>query len=104
MNSAMSLLLLRQIAAMFLMVGAGALLVKLRVLEPSASRYLSLTCIYAVTPCVIVRSFQLELTPELLRMFLLAVAAAALLHALLLLLGLLLKKLGLDSVERASII
>ena len=100
----MSLLLLKQIAAMFLMVGVGVLLVKLRILQSSASRVLSLLTIYVVAPCAIVRSFQLELTQELLRNFLFIVLVAVALHVLLMVIAFVLKRLGLDGVERASVL
>ena len=100
----MSLLLLRQIAAMFLMLGVGVLLVKLRVVESSASRTVSIICINVITPCAIVRSFQLELTDAVLQNFLFVMAVALLLHVLLLALSWVMKKLGLDGVERASVL
>lgn len=100
----MSLLLLSQFAAMFLMVGVGALLVRLRIVQPSASRTLSLLTIYVVAPCAIVRSFQLTLTPELLRNFVFVILVAVALHVLLMLLAWVLRRLGLDGVERASVL
>ena len=100
----MAFLLLKQIAAMFIMVGVGVVLVKLRILRSSASRVISLLCIYVVAPCAIVRSFQLELTEELLHNFLFVALAAAAFHVLLMLVAFILRRLGLDGVERASVL
>ena len=99
----MSLLLFRQIASLFLMVAAGFLIVKLKILSSKDSRVLSLLCIYIVVPCVIVNSFQLELTESVRNNFLLAVGAALLIHAVIMLLGFVLKAMKLDAVGRGSV-
>ncbi|MBR1659992.1 MAG: AEC family transporter [Oscillospiraceae bacterium] len=99
----MSLLLFRQIASLFLMVAAGFLIVKLKILSSKDSRVLSLLCIYIVVPCVIVNSFQLELTESVRNNFLLAVCAALLIHAVIMLLGFVLKAMKLDAVGRGSV-
>ena len=103
MDSALSLLLFRQIASLFLMVAAGFLVVKLKILSAKDSRVLSLLCIYIVVPCVIVNSFQLELTDSVRNNFLLAVGAALLVHVVILLAGFLLKAMKLDAVGRGSV-
>ena len=103
MDTSMSLLLFRQIASLFLMVAAGFLIVKLKILSSKDSRVLSLLCIYIVVPCVIVNSFQLELTESVRNNFLLAVGAALLIHAVIMLLGFVLKAMKLDAVGRGSV-
>ena len=100
----MSALLLKQIVVLFLMMGLGALLVRLRLLKSEDSRVLSLILIYIVVPCVIVRSFQIEFTPEVRDGFLLALGAGALIHVLLYLLTRLCRRFfGLDAVEQGSV-
>ena len=99
----MALLLFRQIASLFLIVLGGFFLTKLRILKAEDSKTLSYLCIYLATPCVIVRAFQIELTPQVLSGFLLCVTAALGVHLLMLLLGPVWKRAGLSGVERASV-
>ena len=103
MDHTLSLLLFKQIASLFLMVAAGFLIVKLKILSAKDSRVLSLLCIYIIVPCVIVNSFQLELTDSVRNGFLLAVGAAVLIHICLLLMGFPLKWMKLDAVGRGSV-
>ena len=101
----MALLLLRQILSLFLIMACGFLIVRLRLLKGSDSRMLSVLSIYLIVPCVIVKSFQIELTEQVKSGFLLAAAVAVGAHACLLLISFLLKRfLKLDAVERASVI
>lgn len=101
----MSILLLRQIAQLFLFVLLGWLLVKTRLLKTSDSRILSVVVLYLVTPCVIIDSFQVEFGADLLRGIGLSLGAAILLH-LVLIFGTkaLVRPLKLKAVERASVI
>ena len=99
----MALLLFRQIASLFLIVLGGFFLTRLRILKAEDSKTLSYLCIYLATPCVIVRAFQIELTPQVLSGFLLCVTAALGVHLLMLLLGPAWKRAGLSGVERASV-
>ena len=103
MDASLSILLFRQIASLFLMVAAGFLVVKIKILSAKDSRVLSLLCIYIIVPCVIVNSFQLELTDSLRNNFLLAAGTALLLHIAVLLFGFVLKALRLDAVGRGSV-
>ena len=101
----MALLLLQQIISLFLIMALGFLLVKLRLLKGSDSKPLSVLSIYLIVPCVIIKSFQIELTQRVLGGFLLAVAAAVLVHFCLLGVSFLLGRFaGLDAVERASVV
>ena len=100
----MALLLLKQIVSLFLIMACGFLLVRMRLLQASDSRALSVMSIYLVVPCVIIKSFQIELTEELRNGFLLATASAALVHVCLLGVSFLLRRFcGMDAVERASV-
>lgn len=101
----MALLLLKQIASLFLIIASGFLLVRLKLLKGEDSRPLSVLCIYLIVPCVIIRSFQIELTEEVRNGFLLAVAAAVLVHLCLLAISFILgKTTNLTAVERASMV
>ena len=71
----MVLMLLEQIVQLFLCIVLGWLLVRLHLLKPEDSRVLSKVCLYLVTPCVIIDSFQTEWEESTLRT--LAVGTAA---------------------------
>ena len=101
----MALLLLEQILSLFLIMACGFLVVKLGLLKGSDSRAFSVVSIYLIVPCVIIKSFQIELTPEVRDGFLLAVVVAVLAHVALLGISFVFNRLlGLDAVERASAI
>ena len=101
----MAMTLMRQIAVLFMMMGCGWLLVRCALLRSEDSRALSVVLIYIVQPCVVVRAFQIDFTAQVRRGFLLALAAAVLIHLLLLLFNALLKRgAGLSAIERASIL
>lgn len=78
-----SLLLVQQIVAMFLMLLVGYFIVRLKVLSAADARPLSLIVLYVVAPCTIVNAFQVTLDPQtlsgLLVGFALAIAANVLL-------------------------
>lgn len=100
----MALVLFQQIVVMFLMLGMGFALVKAKVFRAEDSRVLSIMAIYIIAPCVIIRSFQIDFTPEVRNGFLMTVAAAVLINVCLLFLtGLYQKIFRLDAVERASV-
>jgi len=101
----MSFLLLRQIAQLFMFIFLGWLLVRVGLLKTSDSKILSVIVLYLVTPCVIIDSFQVEFDQALLQGIALSLAAAVLIH-LVLIFGTkaLVKPLKLTAVERASVI
>ena len=99
-----ALSLLRAIAALFIIMALGFLIVKLRLLKSADSRVLSVVSIYILCPCMIVKSFQIEFTPQVRSGFLLALGAAVGVNFLLMgVTKLYAKALGFDSVERASV-
>mgnify|MGYP000358712543 CR=1 FL=1 len=53
-----SLLLMQQIAQLFLILIMGYAVVKVGLLKASDSRVLSVVMVYLVTPCVIINAFQ----------------------------------------------
>ena len=74
----MALTLMRQIAILFIMMGCGYFLVRCKLLKSEDSRVLSVILIYIVLPCVIIRAFQIDFTPEVRDGFMMALAAAVL--------------------------
>ena len=100
-----TLLLLKQIAQLFLCIILGWLLVRLRLLKAEDSRVLSVVSLYIINPCVIINAFQMEQTPELLHALALSLGAAVAIHLLMFLMtGLLRRPLRLTPVEQASVI
>ena len=87
-----SLLLFKQIAQLFLVMLVGFCLVRCGLLKPKDSRVLSVVALYASTPCVIIKSFQMECTPEMLRSLALSLGSAVLIHLVMFLLVYLLRQ------------
>ena len=101
----LSILLAEQIAAMFLMMGVGVLLVRLRILKPEHGTVISKILLYAVIPCSIINSYQVDFTPDKLSGLGLSILGAVIVHAVFLVLERLLRKpLKLQTVETASIL
>jgi len=59
-----SIILLKQILAMFLMIGIGTLLTKAHILSEQGSRELGKITLWVATPCVILQSFLVEFSKE----------------------------------------
>jgi len=78
----LSLLLLKEIAALFIIIFFGFLLVRLNIIQPPQSRGFSIIVLYVLSPCMILTSMQIEFTPAKLTGLLLAVALAVLVHLL----------------------
>lgn len=99
-----SLLLLEQIAKMFLMIFMGYILVKAKLLKAEDSKVMSVVVLYVVTPCVIINAFQIERTGKTTQGLLFTLAVAILLMAMLMVLSMGIRKaLNLKPVEQASI-
>lgn len=82
-----SLLLMQQIAQLFLILIMGYAVVKVGLLKASDSRVLSVVMVYLVTPCVIINAFQIDDTPEIRKGLLYSMAIAAAIHVVLLVLS-----------------
>lgn len=83
-----SLLLLRQIAELFIIIILmGFLLVKTGLLKAEDSKSLSVVTLYIIMPCVIINSFQVEYTNNIKHGLILAFIAAIFIHVVLILLG-----------------
>ena len=101
----LSILLAGQIITMFLYVAAGYASVKAGLFKSEDSKVLSNMMVYICSPCMIVYSFQIELTKDKVQGLLLAIAAAVLVHVLFILgTALLRRPLNLNRIERASLI
>ena len=99
------LVLMSKLAAMMLMVIVGYGAVKLHVIESEDSKIQSRLIVYILQPCLICRSFQIDLTPERLNGFLCALGLGMGTYILWIVsLELLKKPLRLDAVDRCSMI
>ena len=100
-----SLILAKKIGSLFLIMLLGAMLVRCKIVHAQDSKVLSVISLYLVMPCVIISSFQVEYKPEIFKGLLLALAAAVLLHLVLIVLVTTLgKPLKMDGVEQTSLI
>lgn len=100
----MAAILAEQIFALFIMILCGFALVKLKYLKTSDYRVLTILSVKLLYPCVIIGSFQIDYTEEIRNGFLLAVAAAIIVQAVMLFLSYGLRKLfSLSPVETASV-
>ena len=95
--------LIKKIISLFLILFAGALLVRLKVLKAEDSKVLSRLTLYLIIPCVILNAFQVTFSEEIKGGLLLALFAAFVIQLGTIFLSHLLKKpLKLDPVEQAS--
>ena len=98
-------LLAKKIASMFLIIAMGFVIVKAGILKTEDSKPISLIALYIITPCMLISSFQIDLTEEVRHGFLLAMLAAALVLSLSVLFTQLFGKAArLDAVEKVSIV
>lgn len=101
----LSFLLLKQIAQLFLIIFMGWAAVKAGLLHAEDSAGLSKILLYVITPCMIIKAFQLERTPETAKMMMLTFGVDLFLNILLILMTIVFGKLfHLNPVERASVI
>ncbi len=100
-----ALILMSRLLSMMLMVIVGYLIVKLHVIESKEGRTLSSLVIYVLQPCLIFRSFQIQITPERITGFLAVMLAGFVIYSVWILLTSLLRRpLGLNSIEICSLI
>jgi predicted permease len=100
-----SLLLMQQIAQLFLILLMGYAIVKTGLLKASDSKVLSVVFVYLVMPCVVLNAFQIKDTPEIRTGLLYSMGIAVGMHVVFLLLNALFRKvLKLDAVEQVNII
>ena len=100
-----SLLLMEEIAKLFVIMLMGYAVVKAGLMKSSESKSISVVMVYLVIPCVIIDAFQVDYTADVKKGLLLACVAAVLVHVLFLILTTILKQvLQLDTIERATVI
>ena len=100
-----SLLLMQQIAQLFLILLMGYAVVKTGLLKASDSKVLSVVFVYLVMPCVVLNAFQIKDTPEIRTGLLYSMGIAVGMHVVFLLLNALFRRpLKLDAVEQVNII
>ena len=99
------LVILKKITILFIIMLAGFLLVKLRLVSPDDSKVLSKVCLYLVYPCVAITAFQTEKTPERIYGFVLSLLGGIIAFAVLILAAKILDYFfHLNTVEKASVI
>ena len=79
-----SILLMKQIAQLFLMIFMGYLIVKTGIVEDTDSKVLSKIILYLVIPCVIINAFQVDYTSDTVKGLLLAFIASVITQIILL--------------------
>ena len=79
-----SILLMEQIAELFLMILMGYIIVKTGLLKGEDSKVISKIVLYLVIPCVIINAFQVDYTSEKVKELLLVFVASVLLQVILL--------------------
>ena len=100
----MVVLLIKQILVLFLIIFLGFFIVKLKWLKTEDSKVLSILVVKLIMPCIIIKSFQIDYSPEIRDGFLLAILAAVIIQTLMLIICMVLKKvLSLSAVETASV-
>ena len=100
----LSILLMEQIAKLFIMIFMGYVVVKMGLLKDEDSKVLSTLVLYLIVPCVILNAFQVDYTPEKVSGLELAcIASLLLLFILLPVVNLIGKVLKLNEVETMSI-
>ena len=60
-----SILLMQQIAQLFIVLLMGYVVVKVGLLKASDSKVLSVVFVYLVMPCVVLNAFQIDDTPQI---------------------------------------
>ena len=100
-----SVLLAKKIAELFIYLFLGVLLVKTKVMKSSDAKVLSTLTLYLIMPCVILRSFQVDMTSEVLSGLVIASAAAVLIHVLYFAVGWAFGRFGgATDIEKGSVI
>lgn len=100
-----SLILMKKILSLFIIMFLGFVLVRLKFLKSEDSRVLSTICLYLVAPCAFISAFEVDITKEVVEGLLLAFLAAVIIHIVLLIMAVPLKRIfKMDAVELLSVI
>ena len=93
------MLLASKLASMMLMVVVGFAIVRLGIMKVEDSKPISTLIVFVLTPCLIIRAFQIDLTPARLEGFFASVLFMAASYVVWILLAKLLKKLDLAMIK-----
>lgn len=105
MDISLSISLMQQIGALFIMIGVGYLIVRKGVCSLKDSKVLSALVLYVSAPCVIINSFQIKLNSHNIRGFILAIVAAVVFHFVFIVLVTIIGKIfKFNAIEKTSII
>ena len=100
-----AVLLIRKISQLFLIMVLGVVIVKAGVVKSEDSRVLSKLALYLLVPFVILKAFQLDMTPDIRKGMVFAFVMGTVMHCGNIAVALTGKKLvRLDTVERNSVI
>lgn len=100
-----SLILMEEIAKLFLIMFMGYALVKTGLLKTQESKVVSVILVYLVIPCMIIHAFQIDDSPQVRTGLIFAFAAAAIVHALFLLFTAILRRpCRLSTIEQLTVI
>lgn len=100
----LSVILAKKILSLFIIMLMSMTLVRMKIVKASDSKIMSILLLYLFFPCVILESFQIELTPEIKHGMILSMGAAVVVQILVLVLSIYLKNLlHLNAVEQCSI-
>ena len=98
-------ILAKKIVSLFIIMGMGYVLVKLKILKSTDSKILSLIMLNLLIPCAIIMAFQVEYTDEIKEGLIFAFIIAIIIHVALIMISELLGRVfHFDGVERNSII
>ena len=101
----LSLLLASKLASMMLMVVVGFAIVRLGIMKVEDSKPISTLIVFVLTPCLIIRAFQIDLTPARLEGFFASVLFMAASYVVWILLAKLLKKpLKISPIDEATLV
>ncbi len=101
----LSILLAQQITAMFLTMAVGYVIVRIGLFQAEDSKVISNVVVYICSPCIIIDSFQIDLTKDKVQGLVLAIVVSAVVHLLMIGVTKLLEKpLHMNSIEKASVI
>lgn len=90
----------KQVLVLFILIGIGFLLAKLKVMSKEGARVCSDLALYLATPCVILKSFSRSFSPEMLTGFLVCLVAAVGIHLFGIALGWLLFRRAKENTRR----
>jgi len=100
-----SFILMKKILSLFIIMFLGFVLVRLKFFKAEDSSVLSAICLYLVAPCAFISAFEVETTKEVVDGLVLAFIAAIVIHVVLLILAIPLRKwVHMDPVELLSVI